>query len=396
MSYVNNNSFKVYSGGTGVSKVELGTITEAISCRVTVVDYGDPTFTMVVPYRDEYRDMLAVENYVEIKAGERDIDNFNEQTPIHFYINKNKIDTRARTITISGEIEQNYLRNSMNVYFNYVDTGTTATTGINQLLKMIARPVGSDPYPTFVNNLAPTTESTWSTPVTFANGLEFIKGKEGSYVDTFGGKVWKRGNKIWWEKPSVGVLGNNRGFRIEYGKNITGISVEVDISEVVNGVIHYAFEQNHDGEVNGIGLIFDNGLKRQNVKRLGTKIWKNGRVIAMDWTQNDPRPVNASQVNALGTAWNNANAELNEPKISVKVDFMSLRNASNYEDFKDLESVALGDLVTVYYAPMDINIQSSVVGYEYDAIKDEYTKLEIGNKKSNLFNIINSVYGKTR
>lgn len=394
--YIETN-FPVYSGGTGVEKVQIGAITNAVTAKVTVKDFSDPTLYMSVPYTDEYKDLLQVENYVAVKEGESNIWIQNDK-PINFYINKTKLSTKNRTIEVWGEIEENYLRNSLNVEPLLVGNGSL---GFNQLLTVHAwRPRGADPFPEMINNIDTTVTGTatgfWRSPsLTIWSVLDAMKGKEGSFIDTYGGKLWKRNGRIQWEKPNLAVLGRDNGVRVEYGKNITGIDVEVDISDVVNGVVHFAHKEGRENNWFTPDMIFGKlGEVHDEIYSLGSKVWKNGRIEYVDWSNSDPRPKTRDDIHALALPWNNANKQLNDPKTSVKIDFISLRHAKGYEEYQELESLGLGHVVRVYYKPLNIEIKAEVVSYEYNAITDRYDKLEIGNRKSNILNIINSVYRK--
>ena len=387
--------FKVLQGGTNKQKVQIGVIGNATQCKVTVSEFNDPTLFMEVPYSEEYSKLLQIENYVQVREGEETLWVQNSN-PINFYINKTKLNTRNRTIQIWGEIEENYLRNSMNVEPSGAQNGEL---GFNQLLTIHSwRPQGAEPFPTMTNNIdaSETGNATgrWGNPnLNVWSMLDVMKGKEGSFIDTYGGRIWKRNGRIQWEKPNVAVLGRDNGVRIEYGKNITGIEVEVDISDVVNGIVHYAHKEGREGFFHTPDVIFGSlSASTDNIYRIGTKVWKNGRIEVVDWTQNDPRPTTRADIHALAVPYNTANAHLNDPRTSAKIDFISLRHAKGYEDFAKLESVGLGEIVRIYYPPLNIEIKAEVVSYEYNALTDRYDKLEIGNRPSNILSIINSVY----
>lgn len=390
-------SLPVYQGGSNVPMEMIGRINNAISAIVTVKDRSDPVLTMTVPYTEEYKNMLTVENYIECKDAESYIDIGIVANPMKFYIQKVNINTKSRTISIVAENEMNYLRNwrELQPYVQPRD-GSQAGLAFNTKISANARnrPTGAEPFPSLVNNIEPdliASQTSWSMPITDYNILEALKGKEGGYIDTYGGAVWKRNGRIKWEKPDgTNVLGRDNGVRIEYGKNVTGIDVEVDITDVVNGAIHYAHTEERPESMWQPDLIFPPlGYKVYN---LGTRVWKNGSIVSVDWSDSDPKPTKPTDLTQLYLNWQKANAHLNDPKTSVKIDFVSLRNVKNYEEFRKLEELGLGDVVRVYYAPLGIEIKSNVVGYEYDVLADQYNKLEIGNRKSNILNIINGIY----
>ena len=61
---------------------------------------------------------------------------------------------------------------------------------------------------------------------------------------------------------------------------------------------------------------------------------------------------------------------------------MCIRDRQNTEEYKDvevLESVYLGDTITVYHPNLNVNLTSRVVSYQYDAISQRYINVTLGS-----------------
>ena len=61
------------------------------------------------------------------------------------------------------------------------------------------------------------------------------------------------------------------------------------------------------------------------------------------------------------------------------MDFIALQNTEEYKNIEVLESVYLGDTVTVYHPKLNINLTSRVVSYQYDAISQRYLNITLGS-----------------
>lgn len=67
-------------------------------------------------------------------------------------------------------------------------------------------------------------------------------------------------------------------------------------------------------------------------------------------------------------------------KKSIKVSFVKLSSSPEYSKWKQLETVALGDVVHVIYEDLGVNEKKKVIKTEYNVLTETYDSIEIGDK----------------
>ena len=197
-----------------------------------------------------------------------------------------------------------------------------------------------------------------------------IGGIEGSIIDTFGGELK-------WERYTVRLLaarGADRGVRIAYGKNLTGLKYEIDTSDVVTGVVAYYSSGNNYVE---------------SALRTRSHIYGFSHDIAVDATSNFNSVPTVSQLNTW--ADNYLAKQPAEPKISVDVDFILLGRNGNYQK---LEHVNLCDTVEIIYPPLNLKITAKVVETVYNVLEDRYDKVTVSNTKRKITDTIYALMKK--
>lgn len=93
---------------------------------------------------------------------------------------------------------------------------------------------------------------------------------------------------------------------------------------------------------------------------------------------------------------------LDKPQISGTVDMIALENTLEYQYFKNLVNVGIGDTVTVEHKDIGIDLLTRCVGFEYDLTTEKYNKVDLGSIQSNYFNnqsdiqsTVNNILNKT-
>ncbi|PHA89455.1 hypothetical protein COE74_09495 [Bacillus toyonensis] len=81
------------------------------------------------------------------------------------------------------------------------------------------------------------------------------------------------------------------------------------------------------------------------------------------------------------------NQHVDQPKGTYKVSFQELSQTEEYKDYAVLQSVYMGDIVTVEHKEDGVDVQAKVNAYKYDPIKKEYINLTIGNFKESFADI---------
>ncbi len=199
------------------------------------------------------------------------------------------------------------------------------------------------------------------------NIFEVLYTADNSILNIFGGDF---------EFDNLNVIlhehrGSDNGLYIRHGKNLTGIEVKYDFANVVTKVM----PQGKDG------LLLPE--KYVNSPLLYSYHAPIIRKVDFDvGIDEDTDELEAYDLLRLGVQ-NLFNKGLDKPKISVKVDFIDLSKTEQYKIYSDLETVSLGDTVTVYIEKLNITTKLRVVKTEYDLLKNRFIKLELGEVVQN-------------
>lgn len=211
------------------------------------------------------------------------------------------------------------------------------------------------------------------TPASLGNVLG---GMEGSILDTYGGeyefdnflvKIWNR-------------RGVDRGVTLRYGKNVTDATQEESIESTITGICPFWT----DGE----GTLVT--LPEKVVHSQNAANFPFNRTIPKDFSEQFENAPTEAQLRAAAQSYI-SQAGIGIPKVSLSVSFEHLAQYPEYQDVAVLETVNLGDTVTVIFERLDVNATARVIQTEYDVLNEKYRKVSIGGVKSNLGTTINGV-----
>ena len=181
-----------------------------------------------------------------------------------------------------------------------------------------------------------------------------------SFVNVFGGELVRDGYNVSMQL----AMGEDRGYRISYGKNLVGLSVIENSSAIVTR--YYTIGA--DGVTGGY----------VDSARIGD--YANPKIAVYENTDLKT----ASELKAAAQEMFNAGADL--PTVNIAADFVLLQNTEEYKNYAILEEVYLGDVVTVINQKMNFSKKAKVISYKYDAILKRYNKIELGD-------FLPSIYG---
>ena len=189
-------------------------------------------------------------------------------------------------------------------------------------------------------------------------------GKEGSLLDVYGGE-WKYDNFTATLKQARGA---DRGVTIRYGKNLTQLSQELDMSNLCTGIIPFYIDTNGNQTV---GTRVPTGLTLDVA-----------RDQAIDFSQDvDPESATpiATQLANLAAKYisnNNLVTMLN----NITLDFVQLEGLT--------ERVDLCDTVKIYFEALGITATAKCIATEWDVLEERYTKTTFGDPKTNIADTI--------
>lgn len=196
---------------------------------------------------------------------------------------------------------------------------------------------------------------------------DYLGGTEGSVLDTYGGEFYWHG----WTVDLLKNRGADNGVRIAYGKNLTSLKYEIDMSTVITGVV--AYYQSGETYV-------------QSARQTGAHPFGYSRDVAIDASQSFKRTPTVAQLNTWARRYLNKHKQ--QVSISVDVKFIPLWQTEEYKDFYDLEHVKLCDTVEVIYPDLNIDVSAKVVKTVYNVLADRYDSLSISTTKRRLSDTI--------
>lgn len=206
-----------------------------------------------------------------------------------------------------------------------------------------------------------------------------LGGTEGSILDIYGTGEYEFSNyKVTFNTHR----GLDRGVTIRYGKNLTDITQEENCSKVYTAVYPYwAGTQYNDGDSKDILIT----IPEKTVPVSGT--FNFLRVYPLDLGSVFNEQPSVQQLRDEAKKYIDQNG-IGKPEVSLKVSFVQLEQAEEYEQLKLLESVYLCDTVTVIFEALGVDSTAKCIKTEYNAITDKYESLEFGDSRTNLANTI--------
>lgn len=217
--------------------------------------------------------------------------------------------------------------------------------------------------------------STVSCGFTIPTGCKSVLGGvDGSVLDTYGGEYE-------WDNFTV-KLHRNRGsekpITLLYGKNITDLTQEEVISNTYTGVCPYWSATDNNITVT---------LPEKVISVEEARNFPFHRTKVVDFSgQFDAQPT-IEQLREATTEYIEAN-NIGVPDVSIEVSFINLAGTDGYEDAAPLETVQLGDTISVYFEKLGVQTRAKVIGYEYNVLTEKYENVSIGTSRSTLASTI--------
>ncbi|MGL5190912.1 MAG: phage tail spike protein [Cetobacterium sp.] len=166
-------------------------------------------------------------------------------------------------------------------------------------------------------------------------------------------------------------LGENRGVRIEYKKNLTGLDGTIDYSTYYTRCMPKGFD----------GLLLDEKYVDSHNINTSHPIIRVVDFPDIKVKENDD-DIGYNTKEEAQEALRQSVKQLYEqgadiPKASYEVDFIELSSTEEYKNYSILESIWIGDTVTVKH---DIfNINARCVHYSYDPVANMYNSISLGD-----------------
>jgi phage minor structural protein len=87
---------------------------------------------------------------------------------------------------------------------------------------------------------------------------------------------------------------------------------------------------------------------------------------------------------------------VDEPFFNYEVDFMYLGDTEEYKQFKNLNTLNLGDRLKIRHQKLNIDLNGNIIAYDYNSISKKYIKIEIGTIKKDINMVINQTVAQVQ
>ena len=197
-------------------------------------------------------------------------------------------------------------------------------------------------------------------------------GEDNTFAARWGGELTRDNFHI----HHAPMRGTNHGMVIRDRKNLTGFESSIDFSTVVTRILPVGY----DGLLLPELYVDSPKLGDYVVPRI--RVIRYGQVKAIT-DKDNPREGELPLDQAHGELRRLAAAEFNakhvdEPSASYKIRFTDLSQTREYADLARLETVEIGDTVTVRHADLGVALTARVVAYEYNPLTGQYISVELG------------------
>lgn len=256
--------------------------------------------------------------------------------------------------------------NARHIFYDLLDNFVESvslynTTGANALYAVLNNTQYAHNF-TSVSDVS----NLYTTSYTYQNPIEMIMGNEG-LINTWGGELERDNFTIKYKANR----GQDRGILISYGKNIIGIEETLDIDNVCTRLLPIGKD----------GLT----LTEKYIDSQYINNYPHPKIRLVEFTEAETEialRVMAQHYMLID--------HVDIPISNYKVDFVELSKTEEYKNYAILETVYLGDTVTIKHSKLNINLKAKVIKTVKNVITNRIENIELGSFKVNLATSINN------
>ena len=204
------------------------------------------------------------------------------------------------------------------------------------------------------------------------NPAEAIMGTDG-IIEKFSAEL----ARDWFDVYLVERVGQDTDVQIRQGKNLTGISYDVDASSVVTRIVPTG--EDEDGEVL---YLPEKYIDSSNINLYPHPKWGT---LAVENAKEDDDNSKSDVYKKLREA---AQEELDKgcdlPTVTLTVNFLNVDDTVEYENFKVLHNIYLGDAVRVVVPTLGLSVAMRMTQYTYDCLLKRYDSCTLGSASETL------------
>lgn len=231
----------------------------------------------------------------------------------------------------------------------------------------------------------------------FKNLMEAINSdEENSFINRWGGEILFNNFDV----TINSHIGGDYGVELRYGKNIpiNGLSEETDIRSVVTRIYPKAY---NGRTITNNGYVDSPIINNYPTVKVGVIEFQDVRMAEDVQDTQDLEGIivckNQTELDAVlrqkcGEQFENG---IDKPRVTITADMILLKDTQEYEDYKTLEEVGLGDTIHCRNNHLDIITDLRVIRLVYNAILKKVENVVLGDTEYNYFNQVSSVVART-
>ena len=202
------------------------------------------------------------------------------------------------------------------------------------------------------------------------NPVEALLG-EGGAAEKYSGEL----ARDWFDVYLVQRVGTDTNVQIRQGKNLLGISYDVDGTNVTTRIL----PTGEDADGNRLYLP-ERYVDSPNLDRYPSPKWMHLEVSgAKEVKKGEGKKTKAQCYEEMRSA---AQAEFDKgcdlPTVTLKVDFINCADTEEYRQYGFLQNIFLGDAVRVLVKKLGISVSMRMTQYTYDCLTRRYTSVTLG------------------
>ena len=208
------------------------------------------------------------------------------------------------------------------------------------------------------------------------NPVEAMLGENG-LVSKYGAEL----ARDWYDVFLVRRVGNNTDVSIREKKNLTGISYDVDETDVVTRIMPTG--EDADGNVLYLPELY---IDSPNIGAYTHPKWIHLSVSEAKEVTDGDEPKSKAQCYAeMRKAAQDEYAKgCDLPTVTLKVDFVNCSDAEEYRQYAALTDIFLGDSVRVIARRIGVEVSMRMTQYTYDCLTRKYTSVTLGTAADTL------------